>query len=397
MFYSKRAQAFKQNGYVTVGMGKIYHPNSPPSNDCLWRTSSNISNSYDSNNRGYRAGADGGSASRGVAGAGCLSWSTNLTTTQPKNVNIRSDGTIFPVLRCSTDARPAAAVDSGAAGAKLCQFRYVSPDAQIFLKNCTQTTVDGKTWWPSTCDLPDDECVDTTIADAAVQTLAALSGAVREVNAAAAAGQQLGSDGSAENPRQAPTSPPSPPAAFFLAAGFHKPHPFWSVPQRFQDMYLADGSHALPLPSHRSAPTAAPDVAFYSCNSINGRSDVGGPNCDDPVLNKAGGASRIRIAQPPRAWAPCACALARQPSGTHVLRGGPSNSLFRWSSCQNIAMPAHRHASTPPCQHIAMSARRHASTSPCQHIATPTLLHPSIPPVLRCFAQGSTSLRSMHS
>jgi arylsulfatase A-like enzyme len=31
-----------------------------------------------------------------------------------------------------------------------------------------------------------------------------------------------------------------------------------------------------------------PDVAYYSCTSINGRSDFGGVNCDDPELNPAG-------------------------------------------------------------------------------------------------------------
>ena len=45
----------------------------------------------------------------------------------------------------------------------------------------------------------------------------------------------------------------------------------------------------MPLPTHRNAPKNAPNISFYSCASINGRSDVGGPNCDDPELNKANG------------------------------------------------------------------------------------------------------------
>ena len=61
------------------------------------------------------------------------------------------------------------------------------------------------------------------------------------------------------------------------------------MPQRFQDMYRSTGTKPLPLPVHRSAPTNAPNVSFYSCASINGRSDVGGPGCDDPELNKANG------------------------------------------------------------------------------------------------------------
>jgi hypothetical protein len=105
------------------------------------------------------------------------------------------------------------------------------------------------------CDLPDEQCVDKSIADSAVELLGVL----------------------------AATGKP-----FFFSVGFHKPHPFWSVPQRFQDMYLPGGSHALPLPTHPEPPTGMPATAFYSCKSIRDMSDVGGPNCDDPELNKVG-------------------------------------------------------------------------------------------------------------
>ena len=44
----------------------------------------------------------------------------------------------------------------------------------------------------------------------------------------------------------------------------------------------------LPLPAHQDAPTDQPDVAFYSCNSLNTRSDIGGVNCNDTELNPTG-------------------------------------------------------------------------------------------------------------
>jgi arylsulfatase A-like enzyme len=56
------------------------------------------------------------------------------------------------------------------------------------------------------------------------------------------------------------------------------------VPQRFQDMY----TDTLPLPTHLDAPSDLPDVAYYSCTSVNGRSDVGGQNCNDTTLNPEG-------------------------------------------------------------------------------------------------------------
>lgn len=37
---------------------------------------------------------------------------------------------------------------------------------------------------------------------------------------------------------------------------------------------------SMPLPTHATAPEGAPEVAFYSCDSINSRSPVGGPECE---------------------------------------------------------------------------------------------------------------------
>ena len=71
----------------------------------------------------------------------------------------------------------------------------------------------------------------------------------------------------------------SKPFAFFV--GFHKPHPFWDVPQRLQDEYL----ETVPLPTNTDAPTDMPDVAYYSCTSVNTRSDIGGKTCDNTTLN----------------------------------------------------------------------------------------------------------------
>ena len=65
---------------------------------------------------------------------------------------------------------------------------------------------------PSCENLPDENCTDLWLADAAVRTMRTVNG------------------------------DRSKPWALFV--GFHKPHPFWDVPQRFQDMYL----ESLPLP-----------------------------------------------------------------------------------------------------------------------------------------------------
>ena len=203
-------QAFKQAGYLTVGMGKLYHPGHPNNNDC----------------------------SHPEAAGGCPSWTTTFNTTAPANVTLENHGT-HPVLTCV-----------GAA----CDFRYVNPDAQIFFKE-NRTLVNGTTVeaQPACAALADDKSTDEWLADAAVTTLRAVAGAS---------------------------------APFFFGVGFHKPHPFWQLPQRFQDAY-AD----LPLPraEARTAPKDAPDVAFYSCDAINSRTDVGGPYCDDASANPIGG------------------------------------------------------------------------------------------------------------
>ena len=214
-------QAFKQAGYLTVGMGKLYHPGHPNNNDC----------------------------SHPEAAGGCPSWTTTFNTTAPANVTLENHGE-HPVLTCI--------------GAD-CQFRYVNPDAQIFFKE-NRTLVNGTTVeaQPACAALADDKSTDEWLADAAVTTLRAVAGAS---------------------------------APFFFGVGFHKPHPFWQLPQRYQDAY-AD----LPLPraEARTAPKDAPDVAFYSCDAINSRTDVGGPYCDDASANPiGGGACRYVVPEDP--------------------------------------------------------------------------------------------------
>ena len=77
------------------------------------------------------------------------------------------------------------------------------------------------------------------------------------------------------------------PQPFFLNVGFHKPHPFWQLPQRFLDMYT--DVLPLPKPAARTAPKGMPDVAYYSCDAMNGRTDFGGRYCDDAGGNPVGG------------------------------------------------------------------------------------------------------------
>ena len=171
-----------------------------------------------------------------------------FNTTAPANVTLENHGA-HPVLTC--------------VGAE-CEFRYVNPDAQIFFKE-NRTLVNGTTVeaQPACAALADDKSTDEWLADAAVTTLRAVAGA----------------------------STP-----FFFGVGFHKPHPFWQLPQRYQDAY-AD----LPLPlAARTAPKDAPDVAFYSCDAINSRTDVGGPYCDDASANPiGGGACRYVVPEDP--------------------------------------------------------------------------------------------------
>ena len=213
-------QAFKQAGYLTVGMGKLYHPGHPNNNDCA----------------------------HPEAAGGCPSWTTSFNTTAPANVTLENHGA-HSVLTC--------------AGAE-CDFRYVNPDAQIFFKE-NRTLVNGTTVeaQPACAALADDKSTDEWLADAAVTTLRAVAGAS---------------------------------APFFFGVGFQTP-PFWQLPQRYQDAY-AD----LPLPraEARTAPKDAPDVAFYSCDAINSRTDVGGPYCDDASANPiGGGACRYVVPEDP--------------------------------------------------------------------------------------------------
>ena len=75
-----------------------------------------------------------------------------------------------------------------------CNTTYFQPDAQI--GNCA-FRIEGKSWNPTCCDLPDQNCTDLWLADAAVRTL-----------------HTVAAD---------KTKP------FALFVGFHKPHPFWDV------------------------------------------------------------------------------------------------------------------------------------------------------------------------
>jgi len=196
-------QAFKRNGYVTAAVGKLYHPRSPANND-------------------YPA-----------------SWSSEgFATAAPANISCAAAGDPNPdhptaVFSCDGLAAPAATATHTAPMAQ-CNFSYISPFGQIWMPNCTVTTdpTSGKPWNPTVCDLPDDQCVDKAIADAAAAMLRVLVA----------------------------TGKP-----WFLGAGFHKPHPFWSIPQRFQDMYLPGGARELPLPTHPEPPAGMPATAYYAC------------------------------------------------------------------------------------------------------------------------------------
>lgn len=170
---------------------------------------------------------------------GCPSWSTNFSTAAPANVTLDN----HLVTSCG-----------GADGTSAeCQFRFVNPDAQIF-DGCLKQVVGGKQYDPLSCAMPADNCTDKWLADATTTLLGEVAGAA---------------DASGE--------------PFFMMAGFHKPHPFWAIPQEYLDMYTD-----MALPTHVLAPEGMPEVAYYSCDSIQTRTDVGGPNCADPTLNPQG-------------------------------------------------------------------------------------------------------------
>jgi hypothetical protein len=181
---------FKLHGWTTLGMGKIFHPGSPPSNDCV-------------RPHPLRPGMQ----------EDCRSWSTEFDTTAPADIRALGDNPL-QITDCAADK---------------CKFTYFQPDAQIGNCNFVKPGEGGvhKHWTPTCCDLPDENCTDLWLADAAVRTLHAAA---------------------ADNTRP-----------FALFVGFHKPHPFWDVPQRFQDMYM----DTLPLPTHVDAPTDMPDVAYH--------------------------------------------------------------------------------------------------------------------------------------
>eukprot|EP00494_Astrolonche_serrata_P029822 UN30089 len=159
------------------------------------------------------------------------SWTANFQTN--KRVNITLDNQ--PVTRCNSKN-------------DTCTFHYVNPDSQIQIheqrKNKDGVMVDFQ---PFCKDLPDKNCTDYWLAESAVDMLDVLEG------------------------RKDKGRP------FFLGIGFHKPHPFWAVPQRFQDMYKD-----MQLPTNLKAPKGSPeDVSFYSCKAIDTRSESNGPYCND--------------------------------------------------------------------------------------------------------------------
>eukprot|EP00038_Savillea_parva_P010432 m.190238 g.190238 ORF g.190238 m.190238 type:complete len:737 (-) comp17994_c0_seq1:155-2365(-) len=56
---------------------------------------------------------------------------------------------------------------------------------------------------------------------------------------------------------------------WFLAVGLHKPHPYWPLPLNIREQYLD-----LPLPDHKLAPIGMPPVAFVSCDYLQNAYDV---------------------------------------------------------------------------------------------------------------------------
>ena len=127
-------QSFKEAGYLTLGMGKLFHPGSPASNDCP--TPHPASGEPD-----------------------CPSWSTSFETASPANVTLDKK----PVLRCG---------GVGGNGMAQCKFDYVNPDAQIF--TVRQATLSNGTVVeasPACADLSDEKCTDEWLAESAVKTL----------------------------------------------------------------------------------------------------------------------------------------------------------------------------------------------------------------------------------
>ena len=181
---------FKRAGYTVVGAGKLYHPGHPAANDC---------------------------ASADV----CPSWTTRFSTRAPANVTLctaSAPGTgactsTTPTLACDEVDGPAASNASAD-----CAFAFAQLDNQI--STCSVTTADGRENDEATCALAPGNATDAWLADGAVSLLRAA--------AADAASRPF--------------------AAFF---GFHKPHPFWAIPEAYSQPYL----ESVPLPD-RAAPAA---------------------------------------------------------------------------------------------------------------------------------------------
>ena len=211
---------FKRAGYTVVGAGKLYHPGHPAANDC--------------------ASADA-----------CPSWTTQFATTSPSNVTLCTASA--PGTGACTSAAPTLACDAPGASASsaACAFAFAQLDNQI--ATCSVALPDGRENDASTCALAPGNATDAWLADGAVALLRAAAGE---------AGR-------------------APFAAFF---GFHKPHPFWDIPEEYTRPYL----ESVPLPDRRDAPGRMPDVAYYACDSLASRTDVGGPHCEDADLNADG-------------------------------------------------------------------------------------------------------------
>jgi len=154
------------------------------------------------------------------------------------------------VMVCPASVRRTPRRGDGTRAAAACNLTSMNIDNQI--QECNTHLSDGRAWNPASCPLDPINCTDEWLADAAEQSLEALSS---------------NQDG----------------APWLAMFGFHKPHPFWALPPEYPAMY-----EDMPLPDNRFAPVGQPDVSYYSCDSINGRSTVGGLNCNDTALNPEG-------------------------------------------------------------------------------------------------------------
>eukprot|EP00939_MAST-03C_sp_MAST-3C-sp1_P001298 g1298.t1 len=219
-------ELFKKSGYNTLGLGKLFHPGSPPENDCPRPRSGD-----------------------------CPSWSTTLQS--DKNITMTGGESGTSVLVCppssSSSPFPSETKEDDEKVGRSCNATSMNIDSQIMACN-GKKNVSGQEieWDPSSCDRDEDDCTDRWLADAAIESLDVLSRDADDAN-----------------------------RPFLAMFGFHKPHPFWSIPSQFPGAYES----SLPLPYAKTAPKNMPNVSYFSCFSLNGRSDVGGPNCE---LNENG-------------------------------------------------------------------------------------------------------------